>query len=104
MTEPGLMPPGMRDQTTPETRIVDGTPTRPRRRVMCQDELRLRLDANPECLEHACRECKEGGIVPPHSVLAPGTALGSRARVALSSAQVNVHGNRKKCRDGTLKK
>jgi hypothetical protein len=33
---------------------------------------------------------KEGGIVPPHSVVAPGTALGSRARVALSSAQVNA--------------
>ena len=29
----------------------------------------------------------EGGIVPPHSVLAPGTALGSVHTVALSSAQ-----------------
>jgi hypothetical protein len=31
----------------------------------------------------------EGGIVPPHSVLAPGTALGLLASRALSSAQVN---------------
>ena len=30
----------------------------------------------------------EGGIVPPHSVLAPGTALRSVPTVALSSAQV----------------
>src|SRR5436305_6295372 len=29
-----------------------------------------------------------GGIVPPAPVLAPGSALGSRPRVALSSAQV----------------
>jgi hypothetical protein len=29
-----------------------------------------------------------GGIVPPTPVLAPGSALGSRPRVALSSAQV----------------
>ena len=32
----------------------------------------------------------EGGIVPPHSVLAPGTALRSVPTVALSSAQVKV--------------
>jgi hypothetical protein len=32
----------------------------------------------------------EGGIVPPHSVLAPGTALGSVPTVALSSARVNL--------------
>ena len=30
----------------------------------------------------------EGGIVPPHAVLAPGTALRSVPTVALSSAQV----------------
>src|SRR5215475_16234325 len=30
----------------------------------------------------------EGGLVPPHSVLAPGTALGLLPRRALSSAQV----------------
>src|SRR4051812_21785820 len=30
-----------------------------------------------------------GGIVPPAPVLAPGSALGSRPRVALSSAQVS---------------
>jgi hypothetical protein len=30
----------------------------------------------------------EGGIVPPHSVLAPGTALRSVPTVALPSAQV----------------
>jgi hypothetical protein len=29
-----------------------------------------------------------GGVLPPTPVLAPGTALGSRPRVALSSAQV----------------
>jgi len=29
------------------------------------------------------------GIVPPSPVLAPGSALGSRPRVALSSAQVS---------------
>ncbi len=29
-----------------------------------------------------------GGILPPAAVLAPGSALGSRPRVALSSAQV----------------
>jgi hypothetical protein len=31
---------------------------------------------------------EEGGIVPPHSVLAPGTALGLLLSRALSSAQV----------------
>jgi hypothetical protein len=31
----------------------------------------------------------EGGIVPPHSVLAPGTALGLLRSRALPSAQVN---------------
>src|SRR5262249_3549468 len=31
----------------------------------------------------------EGGIVPPHSVLAPGTALGLLPSRALSSAQAN---------------
>jgi hypothetical protein len=30
-----------------------------------------------------------GGIVPPSPVLAPGSALGSRPRVALSSAQAH---------------
>jgi hypothetical protein len=29
-----------------------------------------------------------GGVLPPFPVLAPGSALGSRPRVALSSAQV----------------
>jgi hypothetical protein len=33
---------------------------------------------------------KEGGIVPPHAVVAPESALGSLASVALSSAQVVV--------------
>src|SRR3954471_12442648 len=33
---------------------------------------------------------RRGGIVPPAPVLAPGSALGSRPRVALSSAQVPV--------------
>ena len=32
----------------------------------------------------------EGGIVPPHSVFAPESALGSVPTGALSSAQVNV--------------
>src|SRR4051794_1565351 len=32
---------------------------------------------------------RRGGIVPPTPVLAPGSALGSRPRVALSSAQVS---------------
>jgi len=32
---------------------------------------------------------EEGGIVPPHSVLAPGTALGLLPSRALSSAQAN---------------
>jgi hypothetical protein len=32
----------------------------------------------------------EGGIVPPHSVLAPGAALGLLPSRALSSAQVKV--------------
>src|SRR3954454_2161577 len=32
---------------------------------------------------------EEGGIVPPHSVLAPGTALGLLPSRALPSAQVN---------------
>ena len=31
----------------------------------------------------------EGGIVPPHAVLAPGTALGLLPSRALSSAQVS---------------
>jgi hypothetical protein len=35
----------------------------------------------------------EGGIVPPHSVLAPESALGSVRTVALSSAQVKNHCN-----------
>ena len=39
-----------------------------------------RLEANPGM--------PRGGIVPPAPVLAPGSALGSRPRVALSSAQV----------------
>ena len=33
---------------------------------------------------------EQGGIVPPHSVVAPESALGSLASVALSSAQVLV--------------
>jgi hypothetical protein len=36
------------------------------------------------------RNVKEGGIVPPHSVVAPESALGSLASVALSSAQVLI--------------
>src|SRR5271166_1395108 len=32
---------------------------------------------------------RQGGIVPPSPVLAPGSALGWRPRVALSSAQVS---------------
>jgi hypothetical protein len=32
----------------------------------------------------------EGGIVPPHSVLAPGTALELHRSSALPSAQVNA--------------
>ena len=36
------------------------------------------------------RNAGEGGIVPPHSVVAPESALGSLASVALSSAQVTV--------------
>src|SRR6516165_7162897 len=39
-----------------------------------------RISANPGM--------PRGGIVPPSPVLAPGSALGSRPRVALSSAQV----------------
>jgi rubredoxin len=39
-----------------------------------------RLEANPGK--------PRGGVLPPTPVLAPGTALGSRPRVALSSAQV----------------
>jgi hypothetical protein len=38
-----------------------------------------RIEANPGM--------RRGGIVPPAPVLAPGSALGSRPRVALSSAQ-----------------
>jgi hypothetical protein len=34
---------------------------------------------------------EEGGIVPPHSVLAPESALGSVRTGALSSAQVRNH-------------
>ena len=33
---------------------------------------------------------EEGGILPPHSVLAPGTALGLLPSIALPSAQVTV--------------
>jgi hypothetical protein len=33
---------------------------------------------------------EEGGIVPPHSVLAPGTALGLLPSIALPSAWANV--------------
>jgi len=33
---------------------------------------------------------REGGVVPPHSVLAPGSALGLLPSRALSSAQVIV--------------
>jgi hypothetical protein len=45
-------------------------------------------------LAHCCQSrMPEGGIVPPHSVLAPGTALGSLASVALSSAQVDPNDN-----------
>jgi hypothetical protein len=36
------------------------------------------------------RNEEQGGIVPPHSVVAPESALGSLASVALSSAQVLV--------------
>src|SRR5512142_2034924 len=43
-------------------------------------ELIYRFRANPGM--------PRGGIVPPTPVLAPGSALGSRPRVALSSAQV----------------
>ena len=40
-------------------------------------------------LAHSCQSrMAEGGIVPPHSVLAPGSALRSVPTVALSSAQV----------------
>jgi hypothetical protein len=33
---------------------------------------------------------EEGGILPPHSVLAPGTALGLLPSIALPSARVSV--------------
>ena len=33
---------------------------------------------------------EEGGIVPPHSVLAPGAALGLPPSIALPSARANV--------------
>jgi hypothetical protein len=40
--------------------------------------------------EGANPRMREGGIVPPHSVLAPGSALGLLPSIALSSAQVIV--------------
>ena len=41
-------------------------------------------------LAHWCQSrMEEGGIVPPHSVLAPGTALELLPSRALPSAQVN---------------
>src|SRR5215831_1843491 len=49
----------------------------------------LGLRPRPRDLAPWCQSrMEEGGIVPPHSVLAPGTALGSVPTVALPSAQV----------------
>src|SRR6516165_7038965 len=49
----------------------------------------LGLVPRPRDLALGCQSrMQEGGIVPPHSVLAPGTALGLLPSRALSSAQV----------------
>src|SRR6516165_11745544 len=49
----------------------------------------LGLRPRPRDLSPWCQSrMEEGGIVPPHSVLAPGTALGLLPSRALSSAQV----------------
>src|SRR5262249_3481231 len=48
---------------------------------------RARVDLSPGCQS---RRRRQGGLVPPPSVLAPETALGSVPTVALSSAQVRV--------------
>ena len=50
----------------------------------------LGLVPRPRDLALWCQSrMEEGGIVPPHSVLAPGTALGLLPSRALSSAQAN---------------
>jgi len=53
-----------------------------------------RGDVNPEALlgfiAFVPIPNEEGGIVPPHSVLAPGTALGLLPSIALPSARANV--------------
>ena len=53
-----------------------------------------RGDVNPEALLGFIALMpipnEEGGIVPPHSVLAPGSALGLLPSIALPSAQVTV--------------
>src|SRR5258708_27065652 len=58
---------------------------------MADEETVLGLRPRPRDLALWCQSrMEEGGIVPPHSVLAPGTALGLLPSRALSSAQVNV--------------
>jgi hypothetical protein len=53
------------------------------------EEKLVGLCARPRDLSLWCQSrMEEGGIVPPHSVLAPGTALGLLPSRALSSAQV----------------
>ena len=59
------------------------THPRPRRRVGFIPEV-----ASPGFSALCQSRMTEGGIVPPHSVLAPGSALRSVPTVALSSAQV----------------
>src|SRR6266851_6124124 len=55
---------------------------------MADEETVLGLRPRPRDLALWCQSrMEEGGIVPPHSVLAPGTALGSLPSRALSSAQ-----------------
>ena len=58
---------------------VDGTGKVLRSRLLENCLWIYRIEANPGM--------PRGGIVPPAPVLAPGSALGSRPRVALSSAQ-----------------
>jgi hypothetical protein len=58
---------------------ADGTGKVARSRLLENCSWIYRIEANPGM--------PRGGIVPPAPVLAPGSALGSRPRVALSSAQ-----------------
>ena len=60
-------------------------------RTLGVNESGVGLDDHDLSLWYQSRRGRQGGIVPPPPVLVLGSALGSRRRVALSSAQAVSH-------------